>query len=230
MTVKLIAVGVGPGDPELITLKALRRLREAELVLVPLSRKGRSSVAQEIVSAHLDIDMLPFVFPMDGDDQVRTKAIADQIETLRPLWQGRETIALPVIGDAALYATAAYLYDVWKGIEPDLSLELIPGVSAHSLAASRVGAFLALGEDRLALLPGTGDLEGLTAALAACDVAALYKASALKEHLPSLVERTGPWKRMVRVERAGLADERILEGPAAAEATGEYLSTLLLWR
>ena len=227
---KLIAIGVGPGDPELITLKALRRLKEADLVLVPLSRKGRPSVAQEIVATHLDIEMKPFVFPMVEDEEARSRAIADQIDELRPLWEGKETVALPVIGDAALYATAAYLYDVWKEIDPGLSLELVPGVSAHSLAATRAHSFLALGRDRLALIPGTDDVEGLKATLRACDVAALYKPSALGTSLPSVVEATGPWRRMVRVERAGLADEKILEGPAAMETAKEYLSILLLWR
>ena len=227
---KLVAIGVGPGDPELVTIKALRRLAEADLVLVPLSRKGRPSVAQEIVSAHLDIAMEPIVFPMVTDEGARDEAILEQIETIRPLWNGRETVALPVIGDAALYATAAYLSGVWKKIVPDLDLELVPGVSAHSLASARVGAFLALGTERLAVLPGTDDAEALMETLSTCDAAALYKPSALGEDLASVVARTGPWSRMVRIERAGLEDEKIIEGTPALEAAEEYLSTLLLWR
>ena len=139
-------------------------------------------------------------------------------------------LVLPVIGDSALYATAAYLYDAWRELEPSVELELVPGVSAHSLAASRARRFLALGSAVLSVIPGTADTEAVKRALLNCDSAALYKPSALGEQLRSLVESTGPWSEMLRVDRAGLPDERILEGRETLTPVTEYLSTLLLWR
>lgn len=228
---RLIVAGVGPGDPGMVTAGALRALEDADLVLIPHSRDGRPSVAEGAVHAHLrDGAAVPMVFPMIRDAQGRDAALRGRLEELRPRWEGAGSVVLPVIGDSALYATGAYLYDVWKELVPDLELVLVPGVSAHSLASSCARRFLALGEDVLCIVPGTAEPGRIEAALRAADAAALYKPSALGDGLRPLVQRAGPWRETVRVDRAGLPDERILSGDEALAAAGEYLSVLLLWR
>ena len=228
---RLIVAGVGPGDPGMVTAGALRTLEDADLVLIPHSRDGRPSVAEGAVRAHLrDGVAVSVVFPMIRDAQGRDAALRERLEELRPQWEGAGTVVLPVIGDSALYATGAYLYDVWKELVPDLELVLVPGVSAHSLASSCARRFLALGEDVLCIVPGTAEPGRIEAALRAADAAALYKPSALGDGLRPLVQRAGPWRETVRVDRAGLPDERILSGDEALAAAEEYLSVLLLWR
>lgn len=228
---KFIAVGVGPGDPDLITVKALKTMERADLILVPVAASGRTSVADTVIRAHLkELETVPVVFPMTRDEGARDALLRGQLEELRPRWRDAESVVLPVIGDSALYATAAYLYDAWRELEPSVELELVPGVSAHSLAASRACRFLALGSAVLSVIPGTADTEAVKRALLNCDSAALYKPSALGEQLRPLVESTGPWSEMLRVDRAGLPDERILEGRETLTPATEYLSTLLLWR
>ena len=140
------------------------------------------------------------------------------------------SVVLPVIGDSALYATGSYLFDAWKKIVPDLELSLVPGISAHQLAASRIGSFLAMGEDVFSVIPCIDDREGIVAALRRADSAALYKPCILREKLAEVVAEAGPWGRMARIDRGGLADEKIYEGAAALEPAEEYLSILLLWR
>ena len=222
---RLIVAGVGPGDPGMVTAGALRALEDADLVLIPHSRDGRPSVAEGAVRAHLrDGAAVPVVFPMIHDAQGRDAALRGRLEELRPRWEGAGSVVLPVIGDSALYATGAYLYDVWK------ELVLVPGVSAHSLASSCARRFLALGEDVLCIVPGTAEPGRIEAALRAADAAALYKPSALGDGLRPLAQRAGPWRETVRVDRAGLPDERILSGDQALAAAEEYLSVLLLWR
>lgn len=228
---KLIVAGVGPGDPGLVTGAALRAAEGANLVLAPCSREGKPSVAGEALRANLpDIALTPLVFPMIHDADRRDTLLREQLQALRPRWEGARTVVLPVIGDSALYATGAYLYDVWRDLVPDLELELIPGVSAHSLAASCARRFLALGEEVLCVIPGTAERDRIAAALRASDVVALYKPSALGSELRDTVTGAGPWDRMVRVDRAGLPEERILLGDEALDRPDEYLSLLLLWR
>jgi precorrin-2/cobalt-factor-2 C20-methyltransferase len=225
---KFTAVGVGPGDPDLVTIKALKVLEEADLVLVPVTRAGHPSVADSVIRAHLEVDTIPVVFPMTRDEKTRDNALREQLEALRPRWKEAESAAMPVIGDSALYATAAYLYDVWKTLEPSIELDLVPGVSAHSLAGARAGRFLALGEAIFSVIPGTARPEAIVRALKCCDSAALYKPSALKEDLRAIVESAGPWSEILRVDHAGLSGENIVRGGLALSASDTYLSTLLL--
>jgi precorrin-2/cobalt-factor-2 C20-methyltransferase len=89
---------------------------------------------------------------------------------------------------------------------------------------------MALGEERMAILPGSADFAKLADAMSSCDCVALYKPSALRDDLPRLIDETGPWGRAVRVHRAGLPEQRIVRGDEAKSPTDDYLSVLLLWR
>lgn len=232
MTMKLWGVGLGPGDPELVTLKAIRVIEESDVVFIPFSAAGRKSVAGGILEGHVKRKSVPFVFPMIRDAGQRDTRIREQIEKFRPEWEGASSIALPVIGDSSLYATVAYFYDVFREYCPELELGLVPGVSAHSLASCRAERFLALGEEKLAIIPGTSPEEEISQILSSSDAAVIYKPSALGERLRDIVTSTGPWKTVIRVEKAGLKEERIITGEKALEPVKEYLNVLelLRWR
>jgi precorrin-2/cobalt-factor-2 C20-methyltransferase len=228
---KFIIAGVGPGDPDLVTVGALKALKSADLVLVPHSHAERASVAGQIVKTHLpDLKTVPLIFPMTGNAQQRDVRLREQLNAIRPQWQGAGSVVLPVIGDSTLYATGFYLYELWKEMEPSLELCLIAGISAHNFAASRAHSFLAMGEEIFSVIPGTADRDRIIEALKAANSAALYKPSALRGALRETVEAAGPWKKTLRIDRAGLPDERILQGFAALEPAEEYLSILLLWK
>ena len=229
-TIKFIAAGVGPGDPDLITIKALKAIERADLVLTPIAAIGRPSIAESVIRAHLEVDTISIVFPMTRDEKNRDSVLLEQLEALRPRWERAESAVLAVIGDSSLYATAAYFYGVWKDLVPYIELELIPGISAHSLVGARTKRFIALGEEIFSVIPGTANVETIGMALKNCSAAALYKPSALRERLRPVVESAGPWADVLRVDRAGLPGERVVEGPSALLSPDEYLSTLLLRR
>lgn len=227
----LYGAGVGPGDPDLVTRRALNVLDEADVVFVPTSAQNKNSIAGNIYSRFCgDKKTYPFWFPMINDEQSRDEEILKQLRDYSALWNGAKSAAVPVIGDAALYASVSYLYKVWKTICPGLELKLIPGISAHSLASCIAGEFLAMADERMTVLSGSCEISRLTAAMAASDCVALYKPSAAGKSLPDLIGATGPWKKAVRAHRAGLPDERVVFGEDACAPTDDYLSILLLWR
>ena len=162
---KFIVAGVGPGDPDLVTTGALKAIRSAGLVLSPHSRAERASVAEAAVRAHIpELETAPVVFPMTSDAQKRDAELKAQLKALRHRWEHAETIVLPVIGDSTLYATGFYLYELWKELVPELELVLLPGISAHCLAAAKSGNFLAMGTEILTIVPATAEPEKIAAA------------------------------------------------------------------
>lgn len=228
---KLTVVGIGPGDPELITIKAIRIINEADLVLMPRSQNGRFPVSEQILKANIpDIESIYVTFPMLLDSDESEIFLMNQLERVRDLWQGAEKIVLPVIGDSALYSTGFYLFNALKNLMPSLEIFLVPGISAHQLASSRVSEFLAAGQDVFSVIPCGKSRNEISEVLKKSDSAALYKPSMLRGALSDIVTKTGPWRRIIRIDRAGLSDEKIYEGKAALENNGEYLSVLILWR
>ena len=224
---------VGPGDPDLVTRAAIKAAEQADLILEPVSRDGKASVAGEALKANLNNqkNFTPFLFPMIKDNVKRDAVILEQLNNLKDLWLNANNILLPVIGDSALYATGAYLYDVWRNnFNINIELELIPGISAHSLAASCAKKFLAMGDDILCVIPGTANIKRIEQALKYAEAAAVYKPSALKSSLKEMVMQTGIWREIVRVDRAGLPDQKIYYGEDALKSPDEYLSLLLLHR
>lgn len=228
---KFSVVGVGPGDPELITLKAIRVIKEADVVLTPYSARGKFSVAEQIVRSNIpDIVTAPIKFPMLTDPKEREKFLLSELETISALRHEVVKVVLPVIGDSVLYSTGCYLFDALQKLVPDIELSLVPGISAHQLGASDIGAFLAMGDDVFSVIPCCKNRDEIIAALQKADSASLYKTNMLKGRLLDVVMEAGPWQHAVRIDRAGLEDEMIYEGKAALEPTEEYLSILLLWR
>ena len=87
-----------------------------------------------------------------------------------------------------------------------------------------------MGTEILTIIPATAEQDKIASALAAADAAAVYKPVALRDSLRSVVESAGPWARLLRIDRAGLPDQKIYEGSEALDPAEEYLSILLLWR
>ncbi|EHM09255.1 precorrin-2 methylase [Thermanaerovibrio velox DSM 12556] len=226
----LYGVGMGPGDKELVTLKALNVLSKAQAVFEPVSAKGRVSVAGQMARDLIKgLKTIPILFPMTGSDEELRAGVRESLTSSKDLWEGAKIAAMPVIGDSALYATVHVLHQELSSIT-ETELRLIPGISAHSAAAARLNRFIAMRDQVFSVVPGSKDIEGIIKALKACQCAALYKPSALGENLPLVISASGPWDRIVRLHRVGLEGEFAVEGDAAAEPTDDYLAVMLLWR
>lgn len=151
-------VGVGPGDPELLTIKAARILRAADLICLAQTGRGESAVRKILGPLLAGKEILPLHMPMTGgrEDWRGDHLIAAEQLALR--LQAGARIAYPVLGDPSLYASSGYLLSLLKD---RFECEVVPGVSAPCAAAAAMGVALAEGRQRLTILPGLRPDEGL---------------------------------------------------------------------
>ena len=227
---KLIIAGLGPGNPELITLSALNEAKNSDFILVPRAHDNKTGVAEKIISQHLqNKKIIHMFFPMINDSKKRSEIISEQLLKIKSELQNAEKIFFPVIGDSVLYSTGAYLIEECKKIFPVFEVEFISGISAHSLACACVKKFMAMSEEIFTVIPGTAEDEKIINALKNSDSAAIYKPTALNKNILDFIKNN--FKKIIRVDFAGIKDkEKIFEGLNALENINEYLSIILLWR
>jgi precorrin-2/cobalt-factor-2 C20-methyltransferase len=213
---RLLGVGVGPGDPEHLTLKALRALREADRVFAPAG--GRAAA---IVAEHAEVTPLEFAMTDAGArDAHWDRAGAAIAEVVRI-----GTAAFATLGDPNLYSTFAYVAETVRRLVPEVEIETVPGITAMQDLAARSGTVLAEGTERLALVPYTAGDDPLRAALDSFDTVVVYKGGRHLPHVLDAVRDAGALDRAVYGEQLGTPDERV--GPPRPGAA-PYMSTLIV--
>ena len=228
---RLVGVGMGPGDPELVTVKGVRVLREADLVVVPVMDADETGRAEATVRAHVDAEPLRLVFALDdggaplAERLSAWEAAADRVaDALRG---GAGTVAFATIGDPNVYSTFTYLADAVRERVPDVEVETVPGITAMQDLAARSGTVLCEGTESLALLPLTAGVEAFEEALTHFDSVVAYKGG---RHMPAVLDVLRRHDRLdgaVYGAALGLPDQQV--GAAAdAPAAAPYLSTVIV--
>ena len=207
----LYGVGVGPGDPELITLKALRLLEAAPVVAFPAGVQGQIGRAQHIISPWLNPDQvqLALKFPYTEDRQILTKAwkVASE-EVWLHLQQGRDVVFASE-GDVSFYSTFTYLAQTLHQLHPDAPIQATPGVCSPLSAAAVLGIPLTIQAQRLAILPALQSVAHLETALSWADVVVLLKVSSVYKQIWSVLEKHQLLDQSYAVENATKPDQMI---------------------
>jgi len=158
---KFYGVGVGPGDPGLITLRAVEVLQKVQTVAIPKSKLERESIAWEIAKIHCPkgVKILALEMPMTADREFLETAWQKAAEKVKAeLGQGI-SVAFLTIGDPSLYSTYHYLLSILKHQLAEDQIETIPGITAMAAAAAKVNMPLATGDEPLVILPGIDGLD-----------------------------------------------------------------------
>ncbi|MGH7039646.1 MAG: precorrin-2 C(20)-methyltransferase [Stellaceae bacterium] len=227
MSGRLYGLGVGPGDPELLTLKALRLLRTAAVVAYPAPESGES-FARAIVAPWLDGRQreIALRFPMRPSPVPAAVYDAAAAALAGELDRGRD-VALLCQGDPLLYGSFIGISECLVG---RYEIAIVPGVSAVTAGAAAAGVPLAAGEDSLAVIPATLDEEMLAARLAAADSAVVIKLGRHFAKLRRVLECLDRLDRALYVERASLPNQRVLPLAAVDPASVPYFSLALVRR
>jgi len=219
MTGNFYVVGVGPGDPELLTVKAIRILKQCQTIIVPKGHEDGNSTALNIVEQSLstvDKEVIEIYFPMQkvrmGIPPAPEVAAAWReaaeiiIDRLR---QGRDA-AFPTLGDPSIYSTGFYTCQTLLELDSCAKTIIVPGVSSISACASAAGIPLCQGDDMLAVVPATFDNERLTEVLNSFQTVVLMKVHRVMPRITTLLSQIGLLQKAVLVERTAQDEERII--------------------
>lgn len=151
---KLYGVGVGPGDPKLLTLKAIEVIKEADYIAYPTSGKGGSNLAYEIVKDYLqDKETLEYLMPMSRDKAYVQACHEDCAQDLKKYLEAGKTIAFVTLGDPSIYSTYIYIHKKIK--EEGFETQLIPGIPSFCAVAASLDDSLCEGGQPLIIVPAS---------------------------------------------------------------------------
>ena len=208
---KLYGIGVGPGDSELMTVKAARIVGEADVIITPKTEKKDGSVALHIaepyIQAHTEI--VPVVFPMVLDDNEQSKGWEEARKIITGLLEEGKKVVFLTLGDPMFYSTYMYVYRLVESA--GFEIETIPGVTAFCAIGSHLGYPIVEKEEVLAIIPATAPKEKIDAVLAVADDMA---------------------DEAVMISRVGLPEEEVYRNVDAlpSDTKLNYLSTILAKR
>lgn len=229
---RIYAVGVGPGDPELLTRKAERILRQSPVICAPAASEGDSSHALSIVESLLDRsrqEIIIRVFPMRKDQEGLDAFWEEAAETVVSHVSAGRDVAFITIGDPFLYSTFLYLYRILREQYPEVLIEVVPGVSSVTTAAVAAGIPLAAAAERVAILPATFEDDKLRRTLQDFDTVVLMKVNRVFDRIYSLLKELGLERNGAFVSRAGTADESVTFDLASLVGKKlDYLSLLIV--
>jgi len=217
MTGTLYVIGVGPGDPELLTLKAVRILRAVKCICVPKGREEGSSMALNIIKKIINMDdkeMIEAYFPMrktKGSAHARELDTKwnETVETVLSILNKGADMAFITIGDPTIYSTFFYLYDRLLEINPLLSIEIIPGISSITASAAQAGISLGLADERIAVLPATY-ANDIGMVLEHFDTIILMKVHKVFDQILEMLDAAGLTDKALYISRTGMDDGQVV--------------------
>ncbi|WP_320675100.1 precorrin-2 C(20)-methyltransferase [Prochlorococcus sp. MIT 1341] len=230
----LTFVGVGPGDPSLLTIASIQAIKASTIIAYPVSEGNVDGIAANIASDWFSDTQvkLPLKFPMVSEPEPLLKAWGIAAEKLASLVERGEQVVFLCEGDVSLFASSSYLLKCLQSSHSGCPIRLIPGVTSISAAAA-LGAYpLALQNDQLLVVPAPEDSETLEALLdeAASKrrVLVIIKLGHRWAWVRPLLNKKGLLNKTLFAERIGFTDEKVTSAIHVEESPRPYFSLLII--
>ena len=229
----LYGIGVGPGDPDLMTLKGARVLEGCRHVFVPKARSENGSIALAIAGRYLRADcrVHELVFPMSADSGELSRHWAEAARSVSDVVGRGEDACFLTLGDPLLYSTYIYLVRSLREQLPGLDVVTVPGITAFSAAAALAEFPIGEGKERVVIIPASDDLDVIGEALTGAGTLILMKVGRRLDKVLDFIEQAGFLDRAVYVARAGLDGQQVevdLRKLRQQKQEADYLSILLV--
>ncbi len=231
MAGRLYGIGVGPGDPGLLTLRAKEILDRCGIIAYPVREPGEGSTAFDIIRQTVDVSeksIEEFVFRMDPDDSVRERCREVAMEKMCRLLDNGEDIAMVTLGDVGVYST--YMYIDREIASRGYDTEVVPGIPSFCHGAALAGIPLMIGNEGLAVVPvAKENSKLLRTALEGFDNVVVMKAFKSMPLIASMMGEIGiPRDQAVVVSNVGMSDQYI--GPMDVDRKYGYFTTVIIKR
>ncbi len=228
----LYGVGVGPGDPELLTLRACRILSRVPVVFVPQKDGESSGFARSIISGVIKSPpqrTVDLVFPMIRD---RAQLAAHWKQAVDTIWEqlaDGNDCAFVNVGDPLLYGTFVHVFDMLREYHPDARVEAVPGISSVSAAAARTLTSLASNNERVAIVSAADSDDFIRETLKSFDTVVFLKLPRPPDRLLDILAEMGLTEKSVYVRRCTTPDEQIVRDITRLRgASLDYFSLVLV--
>jgi precorrin-2/cobalt-factor-2 C20-methyltransferase len=224
---KLYGIGTGPGDPELITVKAVRILKSADVIIVPESGIERGSIALEIAGVYFNdkAEVVTLTFPMIHDENERERNRKENAMVIRSLVESGKTTVFLTLGDPMLYST--YIYILEHLADAGIEIETVPGVTSFCATASASNTVLAMQNEELRIVPLSRDTD-IARHLIDGENIVFMKVSSDNERLADELNRAGAGIDCVIASKCGRDEENISSDINMLYGNIPYMTTVLV--
>jgi len=225
----LTCVGCGPGDPELLTIKAINAIKKADVIMCPTSKEGKDSIAYSIISKLVEEkkpEIVNLVFPMVKDKDILESTWEKNAEIIARAVRSGKNVVYLTVGDPSLYSTWIYLHKELKSKYSDVKINVIPGIVSMFAFASKVGISIAEGDETMAIIPACYDLTRVKETAKNCDTMIFLKDGRYFDQVIALLKEAGfPDESLFAIAQDVGTDQEIVKKMTLGEVTKDTFTT-----
>ena len=192
---ELVGIGVGPGDPDLLTVKAVKAIQNADVIMCPASKEDRPSIALSVVDSLIDKsknqEIVKLIFPMTKDKDVLERHWKENSKIMAEKVLSGKNVVYLTVGDPYLYSTWIYMHREISQNHPTMKITVIPGIVSMFTFASKVGVSIAEGAEKVAIIPSCYDLSSVKEIAKNSEVLVFLKDGRYFDQVIELVRESG---------------------------------------